>query len=168
MKKIVFCLVVSMLTTFSYAQSAVKIASAEITFNFINNDVDGSISGFSSSSLIDLTTMSNSIFEGSVDVETLKTGNFLRDWHLKSGKYFDVDAHPKITFKSTSVQETNDGITVKGMLTIKGITKELNIEFKKTGNDLMGTTTLFTSDFDIQVKDDHDQNKVVVHMVFRL
>ena len=152
----------------SFSQTYTKISSAEITFNFLNNDVDGSISGFKSNSKIDLNNLSTSTFGGSVEVETIKTGNFIRDWSLKGGKYFDADAHPKITFKSTEVTPTNAGLNVKGILTIKGTAKPITIDFTKKENKLMGATTLFASDYGINVKKKPEQNKVSVRLDFEL
>jgi len=168
MKKIiVFCLVL-FLCYFSKAQEKVAIKSAEVTFNFLNNDVDGSFSGFQSTSSIDLDNPSNSIFEGSVAVETIKTGNFLRDWSLKGGKYFDEDEYPRITFKSSSVAETDNGFKVTGDLSIKGTTNSITIDFKKTGDRLVGTTTIFSSDYGINIKKKHEDNKVNVELRFNL
>lgn len=145
-----------------------SIKSAEITFNFVNKDVDGHISGFESSSTIDFENPENSIFKGSVAVKTIKTGIFLRDWSLKGGKYFDEDDYPKIYFESTDVSTTRDGFSVKGLLTIKKTDKLITIDFKKTGNQLIGTTTLFSSDFGINIKDEREDNKVIVKMIFDL
>jgi len=145
-----------------------EIKSAEITFTFVNNDVDGSISGFKSSSNIDLEDLSNSTFEGSAAVETLKTGNFLRDWSLKGGKYFDADTYPQITFTSSEVVPDEKGFTVKGTLTIKDTSKPITIDFIKNGKQLTGTITLNSYDYDIKIKKNRDQNKVVVQMIFDL
>lgn len=144
------------------------IKSAEITFNFESKDVDGSISGFTSESTIDLENPENSKLKGSVTVKTIKTGIFLRDWSLKGGKYFDEDDYPKIYFESTSVSATSDGFSVKGNVTIKNIDKPLTIVFKKNGNELVGTSALYSSDFGINIKKKHEDNKVTIKMVFKL
>lgn len=144
------------------------IKSGTITFNFVSKDVDGHISGFDSSSSIDLDTPENSKFKGSVSVKTIRTGIFLRDWSLKGGKYFDEDEYPKIYFESSAISSTSDGFTVKGTLTIKGNDKLVQFDFKKNGQQLIGTTTLFSSDFGIAIKKKREDNKVIVKMVFDL
>jgi len=144
------------------------ISQAEITFTFVSKDVEGSISGFESTSNIDLNNLVQSSFSGSVAVETLKTGNFLRDWSLKGKKYFNADEYPQIHFKSTSVSSTHTGVEVKGILTLKGKSEEIQILFNRNGNELKGTTTLFTSDFGISVKKKRMDNEVVVHFLFTL
>jgi len=150
------------------AQQTTDIKSAEITFTFISKDVDGSISGFESSSSIDFDALSDSKFKGSVAVETIKTGNFLRDWSLKGSKYFDADTHPKITFESTQINKSSDGLIVKGTLTIKGTSKPITINFNREDNELVGTTTLFSSDYGIEIKNDRADNEVKVKLVLRM
>lgn len=150
------------------AQGTATISSAEISFTFISKNVKGTISGFESSSAIHLDAMADSKFKGSVAVETIKTGNFLRDWSLKSGKYFDAETHPQVTFESSEITETNDGYSVKGQLTMKGTSKAITIDFKRKGNQLIGTTTLFSSDFGIEIKNDREDNEVNVKLVFSL
>ncbi|MBT8184768.1 MAG: YceI family protein, partial [Eudoraea sp.] len=83
-----------------YAQKSIR--TAEITFEFVAKKVNGSIGDFSSVSMIDTGNLSASKFEGSVAVNSIKTGNFLRDWALKGKKYFDEDRHPRISFNSTA------------------------------------------------------------------
>ncbi len=150
------------------AQQTLQLSSAEISFVYLSNNTDGSISGFSSSATLDEANPRNSVFEGSVSTETIKTGNFLRDWSLKGSKYFDADTYPKITFKSTSVSATDSGYSVDGDLTIKKTTKPITIKFVRNGTTLTGTTTLYASDYGIHVKKDRADNKVSVQMVFQL
>ena len=168
MRTWLFSILFLLATVSIFSQKDLRISSAEITFNFLNNDVDGSISGFRSTSDIDLENPANSTFEGSVRVETIKTGNFLRDWSLKGRKYFDADEYPQITFRSTEVTATTNGLKVEGSLTIKGTSKPITIDFKKNGNRLTGTTTLFSSDYGIHIKKRREQNKVTVNLAFEV
>lgn len=150
------------------AQDNATIKDATISFVFISKDVNGSIDGFRSSSTIDLENPSRSKFEGSVAVESIKTGNFLRDWSLKGGKYFNKDDYPRMAFESTEVKKEDDRIIVKGELTIKGITKTLTIQFQKKGNRLIGTASLYCSDFGIHIKKKREDNKVDITMAFTM
>lgn len=146
-----------------------QIANANISFTFVAKDVDGTIDGFSSTSTIDWNTPENSVIEGTVLSETIKTGNFLRDWSLRGSKYFNADEHPKISFKSTTVKRENDALLVNGSLSLKGITKPITIRFTKNGKKLLGTTTLFSSDFDITIlKKGRESNKVRVQFNLEL
>ncbi len=150
------------------AQHKAEIASATVTFVYLSNDVDGSISGFESASSIDLENPTNSVFKGTVAAETLKTGNFLRDWSIKGGKYFDADNYPKIRFASTTITANGNNFKVKGNLTIKDKTVPTTIDFVLNNKTLTGTTTVNSSDFGINVKKKREDNKVSVKMVFQL
>lgn len=169
MNKTILILLISFSTTLLFSQNEKSLTEAKITFTFVSKKVDGTISGFSSTSKIDKDNLANSTFEGSVKTETLDTGNFLRNWSLKGGKYFDTDTYPLISFESSSLEKSTKGLTVKGQLTIKDISKPITISFTEVENRLEGTTTLFSSDFGIEImKKNRDDNKVVVKMSFKI
>lgn len=169
MKSIFTTLLVAVFSCVSiFAQEEFTVSSAEITFNFDSKNVDGSISGFESESKIDFSNITQSKFKGSVMVETIKTGNFLRDWHLKGNKYFNVDKHPKIAFESTQIVKNKNGLTVNGNLTLKGTVKPITINFTQDQLQLVGTTTLFSSDYGIAIKQDRADNKVKVTIILQL
>lgn len=162
---LVFVLLSSTLSTFSQSTS---VKSAEVTFNYVSKDVDGTISGFESTSKVDLDNLESSKFKGSVDVGTIKSGIFLRDWSLKGSKYFDADQYPKIYFESNNITATSNGFLVTGTLTIKNIKKSVAFDFKRNGKQLIGTTTLFSSDYGIHIKKKHEDNKVLVKITLEL
>lgn len=150
------------------AQSKLQVSSAEVSFVFVNNDVDGTMGGFKSESIIDTENLSNSKFKGSVEVETISTGNSIRNWSLRRGKYFDADNYPRITFESASVIQEEDAIMVKGKLTIKDVSKNISFSFERNGKQLVGRTSLYSSDYGINIKNDREKNKVLVKLVFQL
>jgi polyisoprenoid-binding protein YceI len=67
-----------------------------------------------------------------------------RDAHLRSGDFLDVESYPDITFRSTAVEgfrlEEGSEFTVKGDLTIRGVTKpvELRAVYEGRGQDPWG------------------------------
>jgi polyisoprenoid-binding protein YceI len=70
----------------------------------------------------------------SVQAASVTTNNEDRDKHLKSADFFDVENHKDLTFKSTSFKKTdNDEYELKGLLTIKGISKEVSLEVEFGG-----------------------------------
>ncbi|TMM57264.1 hypothetical protein FEE95_12315 [Maribacter algarum] len=150
------------------AQSNIQISSADVSFVFVNNDVEGTLEGFTSESVLDFDQIENSKLKGSVNVETISTGNSVRNWSLRRGKYFDVDNFPKINFESSSVRQEGDIITVNGKLTIKDVTKDITFSFERNNKQLVGKTTLYSSDYGINIKSDREKNKVLVKLVFQL
>ncbi len=145
-----------------------QISNAAITFEFVAKKVKGQIAGFQSESSIDFQNLENSVLKGSVAVKTLDTNNGLRNWSLKNGKYFDEDDHPRLYFESTSITKMENDYMVKGNLTIKGITKQWSILFKKSSDSLKGEGQLYTSDFDIRIKKKREDNLVKVYFDFEL
>lgn len=150
------------------AQSNLQISSAKVSFVFVNNNVAGTLTGFSSASSIDLDQVENSRLKGAVKVETISTGNAIRNWSLRRSKYFDVDSYPTITFESTSVQQEGTTIKVDGKLTIKDVTKNITFRFERNDKQLVGKTTLYSSDYGIFIKKDRAKNKVLVQLEFQL
>ena len=81
------------------------------------------------------------VLEGTVDVSTIDTGDANRDGHLKGPEFFDADQHPTISFHSTGTELGGGGqITLEGEITIKGITKPLELtgEIAENGEDPWG------------------------------
>ena len=167
MKKIfLFLLIGSLSSLLVQAQTAIE--SAQINFIFVSKDVEGTISGFRSDSSIDLQQIEASTLKGSVSVESLKTGNRLRDWSLKKSKYFNEDDYPRLSFESKSISKTGNGFAAEGIVTIKGISKPLIIKFIRKGDQLIGTTSLYSSDFNINIKSKREDNLVEIEMVFKI
>ena len=95
--------------------------------------VRGSFNDFSGSATTgrDLT---GARIEVAMKADSITTGNADRDAHLRSGDFFGTDEHNDLTFVSTSV-EALDGETLRvaGDLTIKGVSKPVEIEFAYAG-----------------------------------
>ena len=87
--------------------------------------------------------VSDSKVDVSVDLSSINTGTVDRDNHLRSSDFFEVENHPTMTFASTGVVEKAPGeLVVQGDLTIKGVTKplELAVEVLGEGGDPWGGT----------------------------
>ncbi len=77
---------------------------------------------------------------GSVDASTITTFDDTRDGHLQSPEFFDTERYPELRFASTAVATKGDELIVEGDLTIKGVTKpiELTGSFVGAGVDPYG------------------------------
>lgn len=62
----------------------------------------------------------------SIYAESLTTNNKQRDEHLKGEMFFDVVTYPKIIFAG-SLKKTEKGYTVKGALTVRGTTNDIQL-----------------------------------------
>ena len=77
---------------------------------------------------------------GSVDASTITTFDDTRDGHLQSPEFFDTERYPELRFASTAVASKGDELIVEGDLTIKDVTKpiELTGSFVGAGVDPYG------------------------------
>ncbi|MFJ6747487.1 YceI family protein [Streptomyces sp. NPDC091266] len=76
-----------------------------------------------------------------VKIASIDTGIADRDGHLRGGDFFDADAFPLMTFRSTAVEQVDgDRYRVTGNLTLKDVTKPLTIdlEFNGSATDVYG------------------------------
>ena len=70
------------------------------------------------------TDFSDATIELTAEAKTVNTYLSMRDDHLRSADFFDVEKHPTITFKSTSVKKAKgNNYVIKGNFTMHGVTK---------------------------------------------
>jgi polyisoprenoid-binding protein YceI len=83
---------------------------------------------------------------GTVQVNSIDTGQPDRDGHLLNSDFFDGEKYPEITFESTSIEVSGDNeVKVVGDLTIMGTTKPVEltghiggVETDPFGNERVG------------------------------
>lgn len=77
---------------------------------------------------------------GTVDASSITTFDETRDGHVQSPEFFDTERYPELRFESTSFETRGDELIVEGNLTIKDVTKpiELNGRFVGAGVDPYG------------------------------
>ncbi len=94
---------------------------------------------------IDGDDFTKSKIQAKIDVASVSTNDEQRDGHLKGADFFDVENHKEITFEGTSFKKLDEeNYQLKGLLTIKGISKELtfDVEFGGTTKDPWGNEKL--------------------------
>jgi polyisoprenoid-binding protein YceI len=105
--------------------------------------VRGQFKNYSGKVDIDAKDFTRSSFEGEIEVASIDTGNPDRDKHLRSNDFFDAENHPKITFKSSSIESKGENdYVVNGSITIRGVTKPvaLDVEYLGTSKNPYGKT----------------------------
>jgi polyisoprenoid-binding protein YceI len=114
------------------------------------------------------TTLEETRATATVDLNSIDTRDETRDGHLRSADFFDVENHGGMTFTTTSF----DGTTAVGDLTIKGVTRpvELDVEFLGAGTDPWGgsrlgfeaTTEISRKDFGVDFNVPLDGGKLLI------
>lgn len=112
-------------STIEFAVKHMMISTVKGTFNDFEAKLTGDIE--------DLTTVDLDVL---IDVNSIDTRNKERDDHLRSADFFDVEKHPNITFKSTSINKKSDHeYDVVGDLTIMGTTKQVTFDLTYGGKN---------------------------------
>lgn len=98
-----------------------------------------------------------------VDVASIDTGIPMRNEHMRSDMWMNAEKFPTATFETTSVKhKTGDTYSVKGKLTVHGVTREINteanIKYIKESEAtrkamFMGDVARLTCNFKVNLKD---------------
>lgn len=67
------------------------------------------------------------------DVNSIDTRSEQRDGHLKSNDFFNAEQFPQMKFTSTSFVKNGEGYVLKGDLTIRDITKPIELKADYAG-----------------------------------
>ncbi|MCD0481469.1 YceI family protein [Streptacidiphilus sp. ASG 303] len=78
---------------------------------------------------------SRSTAELTIKVASIDTNQQQRDEHLRTGDFFEAEAYPEITFRSTSAQRVDDETyRMTGDLTIKATTRPVTLDLVFNGS----------------------------------
>lgn len=68
-----------------------------------------------------------------IQLRSVSTGTKQRDDHLRSSDFFGVEESPVMTFRSTGVRSDGDGHVLTGDLTVKGVTRPVDVDVEFLG-----------------------------------
>ena len=134
MKKLLSFLVVALLCTQVFAQTEWKSdpLHSKLTFSITHlgiSDIAGLFKTFDVTITTSKADFSDAVFELSVTVASINTEVEMRDNHLRSADFFEVEKYPSMTFKSTSIKKVSkDKYKLTGNLSIHGITKSVTMD----------------------------------------
>jgi polyisoprenoid-binding protein YceI len=134
------------MTTQATTKWAIDPSHSEITFkvkHLVVATVTGKFTSFEGSLEAASENFSDANINFTADIASIDTGNADRDGHLKSDDFFNAEAFPKLTFKSTSFTKINDtDYKLVGDITLRDVTKsiELTAEYGGTMVDPWGNT----------------------------
>ncbi|MEU7530012.1 YceI family protein [Saccharothrix sp. NPDC042600] len=68
-----------------------------------------------------------------IETASINTKNEARDAHVRNEDFLDVEKYPELTFTSTGVRANGEGFIVDGELTLRGVTKTVELELELNG-----------------------------------
>lgn len=155
MKKLFSLLVVAFLSAPLFAQTKWNAdpMHSKLTFSVTHmgiSDVDGLFNKFTASATTTKADFSDAVFELSVNVPSINTQVEMRDNHLRSADFFEVETYPSMTFKSTSIKKVSkDKYKLTGNLTLHGITKPVTMDLWYRGTNVDEKVKKSTSGFQL-------------------
>jgi polyisoprenoid-binding protein YceI len=89
--------------------------------------------------------------ELTIDAASLNTNNRMRDKHLRSSDFFDVQGHPHVRFVSDSVRLDGDRLTVRGRLYAAGksMPVEVDASLRWADGELEVDGTAYANQFEL-------------------
>jgi polyisoprenoid-binding protein YceI len=97
------------------------------------SNVKGKFTRFSGHIMLNEADVTLSTVNVTVETGSVDTSHERRDNHLRSGDFFESEAYPNLTFVSSRIERTYDGLVLVGDLTIRDVTKEVRIPFEIAG-----------------------------------
>jgi polyisoprenoid-binding protein YceI len=95
--------------------------------------------------------------EATISAGSVASGDAKRDEHLRSPDFFDVERYPTISFRSTRVEDHEDGtFTLHGDLTVRDVTGAVTLKGEHLGSvqSPWNTTVIgFTAETEVNRKD---------------
>jgi polyisoprenoid-binding protein YceI len=103
----------------------IDVAHSEVNFRIRHfmSRVSGTFTEWSGTIQADPAQWAGGSVTATINVASIDTRQERRDADLRSGRFFNADSFPTITFVSQSVEQQGDSLTITGDLTMRGVTK---------------------------------------------
>ena len=103
--------------------------ASEITFRATSRlmNAEGRFARFSGDVLADPAVLTGGRVTLTIDASSLDTGIEMRDNHLRSSDFFEVERFPTVAFQSLRIEAAGRRATVVGRLTLHGVTREIAV-----------------------------------------
>lgn len=100
----------------------------EFTVPFMGlSHVRGSFAQFGGTIMYDSTDITRSSVSVVIEVGSIDTHVKFRDDHLRSPDFFDAKQYPLMSFRSSTITRTAQGLLLQGALTMHGVTQQIAI-----------------------------------------
>lgn len=110
---------------------------AEFSIRHMFTKVRGHIVIAEGTVVVDEADPTKSSIVARLDPSTINTGVGMRDQHLRSADFFDVERHPYISFRSTDIfWRAENQYLVAGLLVMHGVTQLVTLEARVAGDGI--------------------------------
>jgi polyisoprenoid-binding protein YceI len=142
----VFVLVLS--ASFSFQSSNYQIKDG-YSVQFKSKDPSGSFK-MNGTIHFDENDLQKSKFDLLFPIESISTGNGMKNKKAQTAEWFDAKKYPEIKFTSSKIEKSGNDYMVSGKLMIKGVSKETKVPVKLTSK---GNELVFSGAFDVNRMD---------------
>lgn len=97
------------------------------------SNVKGKFTRFDGYIVLNETDVTKSKVSVTIETGSIDTSNDRRDEHLRSADFFEAERYGNLTFVSTRIERSPEGLVLVGDLTIRDVTKEVQIPFELAG-----------------------------------
>ncbi|MBL7829863.1 MAG: YceI family protein [Saprospiraceae bacterium] len=119
------------------------------SIKFSGKDIEGDFEKISGEIAFDANNLPNSKMNVNIDVTSIATGNWLKNRHAKSDKWFNAEKFPIINFTSSNFTKSNNGYLVHGILDMHGVKKLITIPFTFQKNLFNGSFKVNRVDYGV-------------------
>jgi len=132
-----------LLSTLALAADEYKIDKVHSTVGFsvkhmVISSVPGRFTDFDGTIAYDDKDVAKSSVKVTIQAASINTDNAKRDEDLRGPSFLDTTKYPTITFESKQVKKTPNGLIAVGTLTIKDVSKEIELPFTINGKVRLG------------------------------
>ncbi|HET8886581.1 MAG TPA: YceI family protein [Salinimicrobium sp.] len=134
MKKVLSFVLLSFVATITYAQSTWNVdkAHSQVSFGITHmgiSEIEGLFRDFDATIVASEEDFSDAVFNVSIDISSVDTGIEMRDNHLRTSDFFDVEKYPTMTFKSSKIEKVAENkYKITGDLSFHGVTKPVTLD----------------------------------------
>jgi len=154
-----------LLSTLAFAADEYKIDKVHSTVGFsvkhlVISSVPGRFTDFDGTIVYDDKDVTKSSVKVTIQAASINTDNSHRDDDLRGPNFLDSAKYPTITFESKQVKKTPNGLVAVGTLTIKDVSKEIELPFTINGKVRLGNSEHLGAEASIQI------NRQDYHLTF--
>lgn len=151
MKKIIPLLAILFFALTTVQAQEWNITPKKYRVSFSSTDASGVFEDLSGTIVFNAEDLANAKFVLVIKVESIATGNFLKNSHAKGSDWFEASKYPAIKFISNTdgFKKTSSGYEVTGYLQMHGVNKLVTIPFTFNKNTLNAKFSVDRTDYKI-------------------